>query len=118
LDNIDKLRDIKTIVEVSDDSFYIFLVVLVLCLVVVGSLIWIVYKWYQKNKKPKYQFELENTKQTAYKLIEIIRDKEGSEEYINKLHNYTYKKEVPPFDKQLFNEIVEKYKISYSNLDL
>jgi hypothetical protein len=62
-------------------------------------------------KKEKYEFDLSDSKKTAYKLIEIIRDKEGSKEYIDKLHKYTYKKEVPPFDETLFNEIVEKFKI-------
>ena len=110
---MDKLKDIKPIVEMNDISFYLFMGVIILCLVVVAFLVWIGYKWYQKNKTIKYNFDLSNSKQTAYKLIEIIRDKEDSKEYIDKLHNYTYKKEVPPFDKTLFDEIVKKYKINY-----
>ena len=114
MDNLAKLKDIKPIVEVSDSSFYLFLLVIVLCLVGVSILIWLILKWYQKYKQIKYSFDLSNSKQTAYKLIEIIREKEGSEEYIDKLHNYTYKKEVPQFDKALFDEIIQKYNITYS----
>ena len=112
MDNLDKvlnqLKDIKPLVEVTDYSFYYFLIVVILCLVVLAI---IGYFTYKKLKKPIYHFDLNNSKQTAYKLIEIIRNKEESAEYINKLHNYTYKKEVPPFDKQLFDEIIKKFKI-------
>ena len=108
---LDKLKDIKPIVEVNDNSFYLFLLVLLLCLVGILFFIWIGYKWYKKKKRDIYQFNLNNSKETAYQLIKIIRDKEGSGEYIDKLHNYTYKKEVPPFDKELFEEIVDKYKL-------
>jgi len=108
LDNL-PIKDIKPIVDISDYSFYYFIIVVVLCLV---GIIFLIKFLYQKYKKPKYSFNLTNSKQTAYKLIKIIREKEGSEEYIKKLHNYTYKKEVPPFDEKLFDEIIKKFKIN------
>ena len=111
---MDKLKDIKPIVEVSDTSFYLFLIVMILCLVVIAFLVYKFIKWY-KNRKEIYYFDLNNPKETAYTLIKLIRDKEDAKEYIDKLHNYTYKKEVPPFDKALFDEIVKKYKINYKN---
>ena len=106
---MDKLKDIKPIVEVNETSFYIFLIVVILCLI--GSLFFMYkfIKWY-KNRKT-YIFNLDNSKETAYKLIKIIRDKEDSDKYIKKLHEYTYKKEVPEFDQRLFDEIIKKYKI-------
>ena len=107
---MDKLRDIKPIVEVNDYSFYLFLGVIFISLVLIFLIIYFLYK---KFKKTEYRFNLENSKQTAYKLINIIRDKEGSEKYIDKLHQYTYKKEVPSFDIDLFNEIIKKYKIKH-----
>jgi len=110
LDNLDKLRDIKPIVAVPDDSLYIFILCVVLAIIVIAFLLYFIYK---KSKKEKYIFDLNDAKKTAYQLIEIIRDKEDSKEYIDKLHQYTYKKEVPPFDKELFKEIVKKFKIDY-----
>ena len=115
MDNLDEvlnqLKDIKPLVQVNDYSFYYFLLVIILCLIVLALLGYFIYK---KFKKPVYHFDLTNPKQTAYKLIEIIRDKPESKEYIDKLHNYTYKKEVPPFDKALFNEIINKFNIKTS----
>jgi len=108
LDNLSKLKDIKPIVSIPDTSLYLFLIFIFIILLV---FIYLFYMWYQKNKKPIYFFDLDNPKQTAYKLIEIIRDKDGSEEYIDKLHNYTYKKEVPKFDENLFNEIINKFNL-------
>jgi len=110
LDNLAKLKDIKPLVDISDNSFYIFLIVVFLVVLMVVILgIWI----YKKSKKENYIFDLDNPKKTAYQLIDIIRDKEGSKEYIDKLHNYTYKKEVPKLDMALFDEIVKKFKINY-----
>ncbi len=106
---MDKLKDIKPIVEVNDYSFYIFIAVVLFSILVIAFIIYFIYK--KLPKKEKYEFDLSDSKKTAYKLIEIIRDKEGSKEYIDKLHNYTYKKEVPPFDETLFNEIKEKFKL-------
>jgi len=114
LDNLAKLRDIKPIVEIPDHSIYIFSIVIILCLVGVTLLSFYLYKWIKNRKGEKYSFNLNNSKETAYKLIEIIRGKEGSEKYIEQLHNYTYKKEVPPFDKNLFDETVEKFKIRFN----
>jgi len=105
---LDKLRDIKPIVEVNDYSFYIFLAVVLGVILIIIAISYFVYK---KYKKPKYHFDLSDSKKTAYKLIELIRDKEGSEKYIEKLHSYTYKKEVPPFDETLFEEIKKKFKL-------
>ena len=106
---MDKLKDIKPIVDVNDYSFYIFIAVLLIFIFIIAFIIYFVYKKWPK--KEKYNFNLSDSKKTAYKLIEIIRDKEGSKEYIDKLHLYTYKKEVPPFDETLFNEIKEKFKL-------
>ena len=111
MDNLAKLKDIKPIVEVTDSSLYLFLGVIFTFILVIGIILYFIY---QKFKKPIYSFDLNNSKQTAYKLINLIKDKEGSEEYINKLHNYTYKKEVPPLDMELFKEIISKYKIKVS----
>jgi len=105
LDNL-PIKDIKPIVEVSDYSIWIFIFVVLSILLVLAMLIFLF-----KNKKQKHSFNLDNPKETAYKLIYLIRDKENSKEYIEKLHNYTYKKEVPPFDRELFEEIINKFKI-------
>jgi hypothetical protein len=109
LDKLDKLKDIKPLVEVSDFSFYIFLAVVLISFLIISLIIYFIYKKWPK--KEKYSFDLGDSKKTAYKLIELIRDKEGSEEYIDKLHQYTYKKEVPSFDETLFKEIKEKFKL-------
>jgi len=105
---LDKIRDIKPIVEINDYSFYLFIGIVIFFLTI---LLYIFYFTYKKLQKPKYYFDLNDSKATAYKLIEIIRDKEGSKKYIDMLHQYTYKKEVPPLDKALFYEIIEKFDI-------
>ncbi len=100
------LRDIKSVVEIDSNLSLFLVVVLIVVLVVVGLLFFGL-----KFKKKRYNFDLNNPKETAYKLIYLIRDKSGSKEYIDKLHNYTYKKDVPPLDVELVEEIRKKFKI-------
>jgi hypothetical protein len=81
---LDKLRDIKPIVEVSDYSFYIFIAVVLIAIFAIFIIIYFIYKKWLK--KEKYEFDLSDSKKTAYKLIEIIRDKEGSKESVSYTH--------------------------------
>jgi len=109
LDNL-PIKDIKTISDVLDFSIYTFLFLFLLCLF---GVIILGYYFYKKLKKERYRFNLDNSKDTAYKLISLIRDREDSEKYISKLREYTYKKDVPKMDENLFKEITKKFKIDY-----
>ena len=113
MDNINKLRDIKSIIYHNHIwSFIECCIVIILCLIAFYLLIIWLYKFLNKIKQPIYTFDLSNSKHTAYKLIDIIRSQPNSQKYIDILHDkYTYKKNVPPFDKKLFDEIVEVFNI-------
>jgi hypothetical protein len=108
---VSKLKDIKPNIAVPDESFVLFLLVLFCVLVFVLVVGYFVYKTLKSKKKKKYEFDLRNPKKTAYTIIELIRDLPQSEEYIERLRAWTYKKEVPPFDEKLFKEIKEKFNL-------
>ena len=110
---MDKIRDIKPNIVIDDYSFYIFLFVVIVVLLICVFGVILSYKKYKKTKKTLYIFNLKNPKQSAYTLLKIIHNKEESKTYIEKLHTYTYKKNVPEFDEKLFYEIVDKYQIKY-----
>lgn len=113
---MDKLKDIKTILDIEDYSFYIFLFFIILALIILFIILRFLVNLF-RNRKHSYEFNLNNPKQTAYLLISLIRDKENSQEYIDKLHElYTYKKDVPEFDARLLEEIVNKFKIKVKNV--
>ena len=113
---MDKLKDIKPILDVHEYSFYYFILAIILGIIVLFILLKLFKKW-RANREKSYDFNLKDSKQTAYLLIKLIRDKEGSKEYIDKLHNeYAYKKDVPDFDARLLEEITNKFKIKVGNV--
>jgi len=113
---LDKLKDIKSIVNVPDYSLYYFIISLIIALLFFVILWKLFIKW-RKSRQKTYDFNLKNSKETAYLLIKLIRNKEGSKEYIDKLHNeYAYKKDVPDFDARLLEEITNKFKIKVGNV--
>jgi len=113
-----KLHDIKPLVEIEDYSFYYFLVLSTIGVIIVVALSYLLLKWLKNRKKEnvrqKYlqilrQIDLQSDpKEAAYKLTKYGAtfsedDARHKEMYVNmvaKLQEYKYKKEVAPFDDE------------------
>ena len=115
-----KIHDIKDIVEIPDNSIFIYygLIFLgfLLCLIIVLALI-----KYFKNKKVNQRkvyfdilqnIEFKNPKEDAYTITKYLRlliknDREKilANELINELEDYKYKKEVPQISNDIKNKL-------------
>lgn len=120
------LNDIKTIVEVNEYSFYYFMGLSIVTLLVFGGLLYLVYKWLQKrnayNQRKEHlellnSIDLNDTKNAAYSIskygVTFANDGERqSGMYKNisaRLEQFKYKKDVDSFDKETL-AYVELYK--------
>ncbi len=113
-----KINDIKSIVEVSDYSFYFFILLILSSLIICSLLIYFTYTKI-KNKDVNYQkiyirnlknIDTTKSKKAAYeitKYIQLISKNESqtklANELILKLESYKYKKESKKFDKKTVN---------------
>ena len=125
MDNLDKLKDIKPIVNIPDNSLY-ELIALTLFLVAILALIAIYLskrgvrrrkrvilsdKEIAKNELKELDFT--NSKDAVYKFDKYIRyflDQESLtkyKEFLDSLSIYKYKKDVPPLDKSSIEKIKE-----------
>lgn len=119
---LSKLHDIKPLVEIPDNSFFIFLAIVVVAIILIVVLIFLGIKLYKNRKKSsrKIYFEiLENidfsdTKKSAYTITKYSRllarnerEIRLCEELIEDLEKYKYKKEVDECD--------DKIKAKFSN---
>jgi len=125
MDNLDKLKDIKPIVNIPDNSLY-ELIALTLFLVAILALIAIYLskrgvrrrkrvilsdKEIAKNELKGLDFT--NSKDAVYKFDKYIRyflDQESLtkyKEFLDSLSIYKYKKDVPPLDKSSIEKIKE-----------
>ncbi len=122
-----KLHDIKPSVAIEDYSFYYFLVLVVVGLVLVVSLLFLFLKWFKQRKVEnvrKKHLEIlqsidldKDPKKAAYMLTKYgatfkeddARHKEMYENMLQKLERYKYKKEVTPFDDET-RSIIELYR--------
>ncbi len=122
-----KLHDIKPPVAIEDYSFYYFLVLVVVGLVLVVSLLFLFLKWFKQRKVEnvrKKHLEIlqsidldKDPKKAAYMLTKYgatfkeddARHKEMYENMLQKLERYKYKKEVTPFDDET-RSIIELYR--------
>ena len=110
-----KIRDIKPLLEVPDHSLYLFIVVIVVSLVLLGALSYLALKWYKTKKRlnlrrETYQkllhVDLSDPKKAAYEITKygqfFKNDSQRNEEmYYNliaRLEKYKYKKDVQPFE--------------------
>ncbi len=111
-----KLHDIKPLVAIEDYSFYYFLALSVVAVVIFAGLFYLFLRWLKHRKKEnKRQNDLaalrsidlnKDPKKAAYLLTKYgatfkeddVRHKEMYENMLSKLQNYKYKKEVEPFD--------------------
>ena len=110
-----QLHDIKPLVEIDDYSWYYFLLLSTIAIIVIAGLVYLLLKWFKHRKKENIRKEhlkrlkkidLKNTKKAAYELTKYgatfkdddTRHKEMYQNMIEKLSAYKYKKEVGSFD--------------------
>lgn len=118
---LEKLRDIKDIVQVTD---YSFIYLIALCIVILLIILLAVYKYMQpkKRKKPTQKelaliklknINFENQKEVAYDFyfyaVYFLNDKNENryKELVERLEPFKYKKDVPPLEAILQTEIKE-----------
>ena len=126
---LSKLNDIKELEKIPDNSFFIFLAIVFIVIVISLIILFSIIK-FLKNKKlnPRKQYykileniDFENPKNFAYtftkysRLLAINeREIKLSNEIIEELEKYKYKKEVENLDET----IKVKYKIFMDSLDV
>ena len=113
---LSKLHDIKPLVEIPDNSFFIFIILIFLGILILISIVFFIIKIVKNRKKSdrkKYFEILENidfseSKQSAYIITKYTRllarnerEKRLCEELIEELDNYKYKKEVEIIDNKI-----------------
>ncbi len=120
------LHDIKPIVEIQEYSFYYFLGIGFILLLLVLGIVYLLYRWIKarnrfnqraENFKMINKLNLKETKNSAYAITSlgaIFKDDSPrhSEMYANlsqRLQEYKYKKEVDGFDSEVLGYI-EVYK--------
>jgi hypothetical protein len=120
-------HDIEPVVEIETISLYLFSSLLFLGTLLLLFLIWLLFKKFKKREnlreiylKELQNLNLENPKQSAYRISELGREIVESdrelrvfEDLETLLENFKYRKEVEPFSDevlqklQIFLEVVE-----------
>jgi len=112
---LEKLRDIKDIVEVSDYSIYYLFGYITLAILIFCVIIYLLSRQKKRKKLTKKEMALqelknidyENSKDIAYKFTLNIpyfideKNKKEIEELLESLKMYKYKKDIPTMDKEL-----------------
>jgi hypothetical protein len=123
-----KINGIKGLVSIPDISLYILLLIIVFSLVLIGLVIYLIYKFFKNKNNPRKEYyqmlkdiDLSDTKKAAYtitlyakKLVKDDRDKKLADELINLLDEYKYKKDVNKFG----NDVKLKYDLFMENIDV
>jgi flagellar biosynthesis/type III secretory pathway M-ring protein FliF/YscJ len=120
-----KLRDIKDIVEIPDNSLFELLSLVggVVALLIVGAILFLIYKKFKnRRRKPtKKELALEelksidfsNSKESAYKFSRygyLWVDEHNRNRFFNierDLEKYKYKRDVPPLEDRVKEEMRE-----------
>ena len=112
---MEKLRDIKPLVEIPDFSFYIYLFFILLATLLAALFIyWIIKKIGQKRVDERkailaelQSLDLSDAKRVAYTITKkgkiLVKDSSTLkiyQELLRRLARYKYKKEVPPLDEE------------------
>jgi hypothetical protein len=109
VDRVEGLKDIKDIVTIEDYSLYIFVLLVILALTILFFVIKKIINYkrvispIKKAKKELKNLDLSDTKQSAYTLAKyapLLSDEDL--EYLNK---YKYKKEVDSFSQEDLEKI-------------
>ena len=120
------LHDIKTIVEVNEYSLYYLIGVSSIAFILIGGLVYLIYKWYVKRnlysqRKEHYRLlhsiDLNDTKKAAYAIslygATFVNDGDRQagmyQNITQRLEQFKYKKDVDKFDKETLGYI-ELYK--------
>jgi len=118
---MDELRDIKPLLEIPDSSYYIFLGLIALGVILLVAMVWFLVKKFWKKKKVDMQkvyfeefknLDWTNVKQSAYMATELgrkltLKDERAKEIYtqlIPMLESYKYRKEVPSLDEETLKQ--------------
>lgn len=124
-----KIHDIKPLVEISDYSLFLFILLCTLGALVVIAFIYLIYKLIKNRGKNQRkvtfnklkEVDLKNSKKAAYEITKYARElsisereKNLCEELIRELEKYKYKKEVKEFDK----ESLVKYEMFCEGVDV
>ena len=115
MDELKGLRDIKGIVQIPDMSFYIFLALVVIGVLIALSLVIYLLGIIKKRKKSKRKLYIQklksidtkNSKKAAYlitkyarKLAKTKEEKGILDQLLKELERYKYVKNAPPFDEE------------------
>jgi hypothetical protein len=115
-DPLSKLHDIKPLVEIPDNSFFIFLALVIFGLILLISIAFVLIRFFKNRKKSdrKRYFEIlenidfSNPKRSAYDITKYSRLLARNEreirlcnDLIEDLEQYKYKKEVKDIDKSI-----------------
>ncbi len=112
-----QLHDIKPLVEVPDNSFILFMILLVLATLFVAGLAYLLFIYFRRRKKNNHRknafralsnVNFKDAKQAAYAITkygyifadDTPRNKEVYENLINRLAPYKYKKAVDDIDAE------------------
>ncbi len=116
------LHDIKPLVAIDDYSFYYFLTLSFVAVVIAMGAVFLLLKWYKNRKRENlrkkhleilHSIDLDNTKKAAYMLTKYgatfkdddTRHQEMYANMLERLANYKYKKEVGRFDDETISII-------------
>lgn len=120
-----KIHDIKELVEIPDFSFYIYSLLWILAILAFFIIIFLVYRFFSNKKRCKRkeyykilkELDLSDAKNSAYKITKYARllaqnerEKRISDELIEELEAFKYKKEVEPLNdnvKIIFGRFVD-----------
>ncbi len=116
-----KLHDIKPLVEIPDNSIYLFFSLLALAAVAVAVGVWYLLKYMRREKAQNLQkvylqklkeIDTEQAKSAAYELTHYgnLLDKDhpqtkAYEMMVKQLESFKYKKQVGSFDSQTRQQI-------------
>lgn len=111
-----KLNDIKPLVEIPDNSFFIFIVLVFILILLFITIVFFIIKLLKNRKKNtrKFYFEIlknvdfNNSKNAAYTitkysrlLVKNEREIRLCNELVDELSIYKYKKNVPKIDDKI-----------------
>ncbi len=112
---MEKLADIKDFTQVSDYSFYLFIFLCLLALLIVGFLVYKIFHFFKHKQKSKREIALEvlknidfsNSKKASYAISKYgayLPQNEAGEEFLQRLNEklakYKYQKIVPEFSDE------------------
>ena len=125
-----KIHDIKPIVEIPDNSIYLYYGLIILTILFVIVTIYFIYSFFKSKKdsqQKKYfrvlkNLNFNNQKETAYSISKygdlIIKDERGAmlfDDLNNSLEEFKYRKEV---SKTIPNNIKAQYDIFMETLNV